>query len=194
MTFKKQLSLIAATASMSLMAFGAQAESGYYGMPAPVNVYVDIKAGQNDFSNSCGVLYSCDRSTTSYGLTYGVQMNPNYAVEIGYTDFGQAKRGGGDTKAQAANLSFVGRIPLNQFALFAKVGMSYGKTETTTALISDVRRGNGYGWAPSYGVGVSYDLTSNVAVLAEWAQTNMAFAGEGQEHVDGANIGLRLKF
>jgi len=194
MTLIKRLSLMTATAAMALVASGAQAESGYYGMPTPTNVYVDIKAGQNDFSNNCGALFACDRSATSYGLTYGIQMNPNYAVEFGYTDFGQAQRGGGETKAQAARMSFVGRIPMDRFALFAKVGVSYGKTETTTALVSDIARGNGYGWAPSYGVGVSYDLTTDVAVLAEWEQTNMEFAREGQEHVDGANVGIRFKF
>lgn len=186
-------------AGLSALAFTTQAQaqsttSGRYGLDAPNASYFEVKAGQSQFNNDCGVLYGCDRKDTSYGITYGREINPNYAVEVGYTDHGKVSRGGGDTKAQSANVSLVGKLPMDRFALFGKLGAVYGKTSTSTALISDVQAGNGYGWGATYGVGVSYDLTQNVTVALQWEEANLHFAGEGQEKVNGTNLGVRFKF
>lgn len=195
---RKHIATLVALAGLSGLSASALAQTttstSTMGHRAMGPNYVDVKVGQSQFSTTCGSIYRCDDEDTSYGVSFGQQITPNYAVELGYTHFGKAQRGGGDVKAQAANVSLVGRLPYDRFALFAKVGAAYGMTKSTAALISDTPSGKGYGWGATYGVGVSYDLNPDMTVLAQWDETNLKFAGEGQEHVSGASVGLRFKF
>lgn len=189
----KHLAAMIALAGLSATAL-AQSATASAQVAAPGSHYLDVKAGQSRFSTTCGRLYGCDDADTSYGVSFGHQINPNYAVELGYTNFGKAERGGGDVKAQATSLSLVARLPFDRFAVYGKAGASYGMTKSSAAFISDTPSGKAYGWGANYGVGVSYDLTPDMTVLAQWDETNLKFAGEGQEHVNGASVGLRFKF
>lgn len=188
---RKHVATLVALAGLSGLSASVLAQTAQRAMGSN---YVDVKVGESNFSTTCGSIYRCDDEDTSFGVTFGQQINPNYAVELGYTHFGKAQRGGGDVKAQAANVSLVGRLPYDRFALFGKVGASYGVTRSSAALISDTPSGKGHGWGANYGVGVSYDLSPDMTVLAQWEETNLKFAGEGQEHVNGASVGVRFKF
>ena len=156
--------------------------------------YFDFKLGQSSFDTNCGNFYRCDNSDTSFGITYGQDIDRHLGVEFGYTDYGSATRGGGDLKASAANASLVARLPLNQLSLFGKVGLAYGWTDSRPANFSDVSAGKDSGFGPQIGLGVAVDLNKTTAVVLQWEQSQLPFAGESSRAVDNTSVGLRLKF
>lgn len=180
-------SKLLAAATLSAISLGASAQT--YG-PG----YFDFKLGSSDFSNQTGNIYRSDSSDTSFGITFGQDLNPNAAVEFSYTDFGSAVRGGGDLKASAASASYVAKLPVDRITFFGKVGLAYGWTDSRPARFSDVPSGSDSGFGPHLGLGASFDINKQLAIVGQWEQTSMPFAGEGQEHVDNTSIGLRVKF
>lgn len=156
--------------------------------------YWGLSLGQSRYNTPQGNLYSSDRSDTSYKLTYGRHLTPHFGTELSVYDLGKSARGGGETKANGANLSLVGRLPMDRVTLFGKIGANYGRTSTSTALVSDVQAGKATGWGPSVGLGASYDLTPSTALVAEWERSRLEFAGSGRSEVDNTSLGLRWKF
>ena len=184
-------------ASACLLAIGALAAHQAHAqssLSAGGSSYLELKGGPNEFKADCGNLYRCDKKSTQYGVSFGQQVSPNYGYEVGYTDFGSMSRGGGDTQAQGVNLSVVGRIPLDRLAVFAKVGATYARTQTDTALISDIRGGNAYGWGANYGAGVSLDVTEGISVVGQWEETRLKLADDRDARVHGVNVGVRFKY
>jgi opacity protein-like surface antigen len=182
---------LGAWAAMALLASAgaAQAQSatndtGYFG----------LQIGRSDYQLSCGALYSCDNRDTSYKLTYGRHLTPNFGAELGLMDLGKASRGGGDTHASAANLSLVGRLPMDRFTLYGKLGATYARTSVGTAAVSDVPSGKASGWGPSAGVGMTYDLSPKTSMVLEWERQRLEFANLGRQDVDNTSIGLRYRF
>ena len=122
---------IAAAAALALSGLGAQAQVAN-------SSYFDFKLGNSDFSARCGNFYRCDSTDSSYGVTYGQNLNPNAALEFSYTDFGSAVRGGGDVKASAASAAYVAKLPVDRVTFFGKVGVAYGWTDSRPATFTDV--------------------------------------------------------
>lgn len=185
---KKRLGTWAAMALLAT-AGAAQAQSasndiGYFG----------LQIGRSDYQLPCGTLYNCDTKDTSYKLTYGRHLTPNFGAELGLMDLGKVSRGGGDTHASAANLSLVGRLPMDRFTLYGKLGASYARTSVGTATVSDVPSGTASGWGPSAALGVSYDLNPRTAMVLEWERQRLEFANLGRQDVDTTSIGLRYRF
>ncbi len=156
--------------------------------------YLGLNLGQSRFDAPRGSLHGGDDRDQSAKITYGIGLTPHFSTEVSVFDLGSISRGGGTTKVSGASLSLVGRIPVDRLALFGKVGATYGRTDTTTALLSDVRAGKTTGWSPSVGAGVSYDLTPSTALVAEWERHRLEFAGSGRDAVDATSVGVRWKF
>lgn len=182
-------------AAVALAATGAaQAQDSLRGIePAPVS-YLDFKAGPSKFSAPCGNVYSCDRKDKQYGVTLGRELSPNHAVELGYTNFGKVQRGGGESSAKGLSVNLVGRLPMDRFAVFGKVGATYAKTSTDVPALTDIPGGTVKGWGVNYGVGMSYDVAPGVTVLTQWEEAQVKFAGDKRENVHGATVGVRFKF
>lgn len=181
--------VLAAVTALGALAPAAQAQTstasqGYWG----------LSLGQGRSHAPQGNLFNSDRSDTSYKLSYGRNLTPHFGAEGAVYRLGSFERGGGDTKAEGASLSAVGRLPVDRFTLFGKVGVNYGRTNTSTAAISDVAAGKASGWNPSVGLGLAYDLSANTAVVAEWERHRMDFAGSGHSDVDNTSIGVRWTF
>lgn len=181
--------VLAAITALTAWAPVAQAQTSTAG-----DSYWGLSVGQGRSQAPQGQLFNGDRNDTSYKLSYGRHLSPHFGAEASVYRLGKFGRGGGETTADGASLSAVGRIPVDRFTLFGKVGANYGRTHTSTAAISDVAAGKATGWNPSVGLGVSYDLSANTAVVAEWERHRLDFAGSGRSDVDNTSIGLRWKF
>lgn len=187
---KLAAAVAALTAAFGLLPAGtAQAQTGLNDRG-----YWGLGVGQSRYDLSNGVLFGADRRDTSWKLSYGRHLTPYLGAEVSAFDLGSVGRGGGQTKAHGANLSLVGRLPVDRFTLFGKLGTTYGRTHATTAVVSDVAAGKASGWGPSVGLGVSYDLTPTMALVGEWERQRLSFAGSERSDVDNTSIGLRWKF
>jgi OOP family OmpA-OmpF porin len=102
-----------------------------------------------------------DNSEFAWGLFGGYQANRWLGVELGYRDLGKQTIGGTTADANAWELVGVGRLPIvDRLAAYGKLGGYMGHahgggiTEDTTQL--------------TYGLGVEYGFTRNIAVRGEW--------------------------
>lgn len=161
----------------------------------PDRAYLDLQVGRSqiDLPNGTG-LYDNESHDTSYSVAYGWHFLPFLGGEIGYLDAGKVSRGGGETKARAANLSLVATVPVGPFSLFAKGGGAYSETDTSALPLSGVQTGKASGWGPTYGAGVSLNVLPNMAVVAQWNRYKMHFAGIGKDDVENTSVGLRIRF
>lgn len=159
------------------------------------DMYIGLSAGRTAADIDCGTaLYSCDRHDTSYKLTLGRHFAPFLGGEVSVLQGGKAARGGGTTSMEAADAFLIGRLPVGPLQVFAKGGLSYSHTDTSSGVLSGLTDGTASGWAPAYGVGVSVDVLPSVSVVAELERRRMEFAGEGRQNVDNTSLGLRYKF
>ena len=202
MTVLKSLTLIAA-ASLALAA-GAQAQttstttsaSSSYSMNSPGSRYIGFNVGKSNFKLNNGLgAFPSDSKDTSYSLYGGSYLNPNFGVELGYTDFGRVSRAGGSTRADGVNLSVVGRLPLSpSFNVLGKLGTTYGRTDVSAAPASGVTSGRETGFGVSYGLGVEYAFTPAVSAVLQYDEHKLRFVNNGRDTVGTASVGLRYNF
>lgn len=152
--------------------------------------YVGLNIGRSDYSLGGG-----DDKDNFGRLSLGAMVNPNFGYELGYVDFGNVDRAGGNTKARGVNFSLVGRVPVgDRFGLFGKLGTTYGRSTVSSAPGSGVAAGRESGWGVAYSLGASFDITQQWSLVAEWERHDVRFAGTGREEVDAASIGVRYRF
>lgn len=182
---------------------------------------------QNDW-RADGGSSSTDRTDTAYKIAVGLQANPYVALELQYIDLGEASyKGRGSfvdlgqtinyndklkTETSGFGANLVGTYPIEDFNLFAKVGYHYLKTKAKlsgnasadgTEFLALSSSGSVRKWTPSFGVGASYNITPEFAVVAEYerykgvADTKANIDGErfSMKHdIDFASVGLRYNF
>jgi len=100
----------------------------------------------------------------------------------------------------------VGIYPIDDFTVFAKAGYHAMRTKASSTFHSNVasiadisERKTVTKWTPSIGIGASYDMTKELAVVAEYelykGVANKKVSGDNLKHdVDFASVGLRYKF
>lgn len=96
--------------------------------------YIGVKAGTADKK-----VTGTSESSGAFGVFGGYAFNPNFAVELGYTDLGSVASGA--IKFTTFDVSAVGSYPINeQFSLYGKLGMAntkekgFGASETRSAV------------------------------------------------------------
>ena len=183
---------------------GMSSESGSdfmgmgHGMRSAGSSYVEINAGQTDFARLDTGLggFGHDNNDTAYGLAIGSFFpNQNIGVEFAYTNFGKVQRAGGETKAEGASVSLIGRLPLtDSFNLLGKIGTTYGSTNVSASTLSGVETGseNGFDW--SYGVGAEWVFNPQWSALLQYSEHRMTFAGDNNERVSATTVGARWSF
>lgn len=223
----KKTLLAAAVLALSATAVQADEVSGYLTGSvgqAKADKPSVVKREMNDFKELGGST-STDRTDTAYKIAVGLQANPYVALELQYIDLGKSKYKGAlsapgigsysekidfDTSGFGANL--VGTLPLDDFTLFAKVGYHYLKTKgslkESVSLVgignfSESGSDNVRKWTPSFGVGASYSITKELAVVAEYERyqgvankkVNVDDEKISFKHdIDFASVGLRYNF
>ena len=192
----------AIVASLGLLPFAAVAQTptaqgsttnGSW-LPYTQNGYVGINLGESRFDHEdCVFGFDCDdKSDNLAGKVYvGGMFNPNFGVELGYVNVGKQKMNGGERKAQGANISLVGNIPLDRWSIFGKLGTTYSWTKTSAPVGVT---GDEDGWGLSYGAGVGYSFTPQSQIVLEWDRNRMDFANQNNVDVDLYTVGYRYHF
>ena len=144
--------------------------------------YMGINAGRTD-------LIAAD-TATAYDIYAGGMWNKNFGLEIGMADFGKMTRNASSVTAYGFSLKAVGVMPLTEsLGAFAKLGTMYTRTKVNTSgsQVSD------NSWGTTYGVGLNFDISSQLAAVVAWDQTNMHLAG-AREHINTTSVGLKYRF
>jgi OmpA-OmpF porin, OOP family len=177
-------------------ATGAQAQSSNYSLYAPGASYVGLNAGKSDFSLGSGIgNFTSDKRDTVYSIYAGSYFTPNLGLELGYTNLGKINRAGGNTKAEGANLSLVGKFPVgSSFNLMGKLGTTYGRTDVSSAPGSGIVSGNESGFGVSYGLGAEYTFNPSWSAVLQYDAYDLKFPGSGRDRVSAATAGLRYRF
>lgn len=183
-----------ATAQTSTRSAGNMTERSSF-IPYTQQGYVGLNVGQSkyDLNPGAGGL-GFDDTGTATKLYAGGYFNPNFGLEFGYLNFGNANRVGGTTKAQGLNLSLVGRLPLNeQFDVFGKVGTTYARTRTSGYPGLGVATGKDNGFGLSYGLGVRWAFNPQWAAVLEWERHRLDFA-DGKSNTNMTTLGVQYRY
>lgn len=141
--------------------------------------YIGADVGQ---ANHSPAAYT-DDTDTSFGVNAGYAYTKNLAVEVAYTDLGNAATGAVGTKTKAADISAVGTYDLGGgYGLFGRLG--YASVESTTLAAANRHE------SLTYGAGASYRLTEAWGVRGGVNRYNLA----GGDHVTNVGLGLRYSF
>jgi OOP family OmpA-OmpF porin len=112
-------------------------------------------------------------------LQLGYQVNPNFALEAGYIDFGKASytstySGGvasGTVKAGGIDFAALGILPVtDSFSVFGKVGVVAAQVKSSISATGLTSPGDTKSTvvAPLLGLGVSYKISDNTDLRAEY--------------------------
>jgi OmpA-OmpF porin, OOP family len=184
--------------SASLLAFPALAQSPDSGF------YIGGHLGQAEAKDSCDDFnapgISCDDKDTAWRVLGGFQFNRNLAIEGAYTDLGEfsASGPGGSARAEASALELtgVGAFPLgNAFSVYGKAGIYRGEVDgrLDATLVSGSAEDTNTDF--TFGAGVKFDMTQNVALRAEWQRYNdMGGDDTTETDVDVLSVGLLYRF
>jgi OmpA-OmpF porin, OOP family len=172
--------------------------------------YLGAKAGQSEFKGSCtptpGITFlSCDEKDTAWGVFAGYQVNRYFAVEGGWTDFGETEASAtvGGIPVNAAisakgwELVGVGSIPFtDQFSAYAKAGAFRWRVRGSVAVPGvGSASANDSGTDFTYGVGLRFDFTKVVGARLEWQRYNdVGSSNTGQGDLNLLTLGILVKF
>lgn len=124
-------------------------------------------------------------SDTALKIFGGYQINRSFAVEFGYSDFGDVTVGNRSANASAWELIGLGKFPLgNQFYVYGLAGLTKIKTETT---VSGLRVSDD-STELTFGFGLQYDFTPQVGARLQWQRY------DASNEVDVASVGVLYKF
>jgi OOP family OmpA-OmpF porin len=134
--------------------------------------YVGLHVGQAKAKDACdtigGLGLSCDDKDTMFRILGGYQFNKHLAVELGYNDFGSAEASGAGNasfEAKAWEATAVGSWPFTpNLSAYGKLGMYRGDTDATGTGGSASETNTDL----TYGIGVRWDFTRNLAARAEY--------------------------
>jgi len=167
--------------------------------------YAGLGIGQSKAKDACtdivGPVISCDDTDTAWKIFGGYQFNANFGAELGYTDLGEVSAtfagfGSATFKSKGIELLGVGTYPINQqFSVFGKLGFFRWDLDFNdgTGLVGSASES---GTDLTYGFGVKYNFTKNVALRVEWqrytdvGETNTT----GMADVDVLGVSVIIKF
>ena len=173
---KRSMALTAAGVLLAACA-GAHAQTADTRLRMDTGFYLGAGVGSGEMRDFCTTIGgACDDQDVSWNVFAGYQINRNWAVEAGYTDFGEASTSGFvagvpisvRVRSKGAELVGVGILPLgSNFSLYGKAGAFYYESDaTTTGAI--VRSSSDNGWHLTFGLGAQYDFNGKFATRIEW--------------------------
>ncbi len=173
------------------------------------NFYVFGDLGQGKMEVDLGDDYSLSKTSTTYSIGAGYDVNEFFAVEVAYRDLGNVKFSGEDFddvgdytytdkhSATALQASVVGKLPISdEFSLFGRVGVA--NLDVDSKYTASFANGDApYSDTSSesktravFGLGASYNITEQVALRAEYNQ----FAKWDDVKLSGFTVGAVYKF
>jgi OOP family OmpA-OmpF porin len=156
--------------------------------------YAGLGVGDSKLDNACVGGFSCDDKDTSYRAYAGTHFNRWLGLEFGATNLGKWDRGGGQTKAWAADIAATAGIPLGaNSSIFGKLGAAYTQTDIT-GTAPGLETGKKSDWSPRYGVGGQLGLSQNWALRADWDRYQDVQFRAQKEDVDTLMVGVQYTF
>ena len=156
---------------------------------------------------------SKDESDSGFKLYGGYRFTRNFALEGGWADLGSFRATRNVTAPAVGSftaeiessgpfIDAVGIIPLQQFALFGKLGAMYATTETTFSTTGAVILAPGVPRSSDdselefkFGLGASYSFTRNFAIRAEYERFfDVGTSDTGEGDIDLISIGIVFRF
>ena len=135
--------------------------------------YAGFGLGMSTAKDACdgvGPGISCDDEDTAFKILGGYRINPNFAVEVGYTDLGKASAseigvGTASIESSGFEVLAVGIAPISpQWSLYGKVGLFSWDLDVKGTGGSLSESGNEL----TYGFGASYDFSRTTALRLEY--------------------------
>lgn len=138
--------------------------------------YLGATVGRSEARDFCSIGGACDPRDLSWNVFAGYRFNRHFALEGGYTNFGEASTsgfvGGASTRITAETTAFelvgVGRVPLGDaFSLYGKAGFFRFESDGAArgALVdTQSRKGTEF----TFGFGAEYTFTPAFTARLEW--------------------------
>lgn len=208
MNFTKVMPLALAIGST-----GAWADNGLYAVGEVTHSRDTLSTGTNDAAltsaGATALTSSGKGNSNQWRLQLGYKLNPNFAVEAGYIDFGKAKYSAsytdgtaqGRVKAGGFDVAALGILPLtDNISVFGKAGIAAARVKSSLSAsapaseASDSTSANVVG--PLVGLGASYKLSDAMDVRAEYDHaSNLGKSGStGKISSNMLSVGLAYHF
>jgi hypothetical protein len=134
----------------------------------------------------------CSRWDTAWKIFGGGKFNEMFGLEAAWMDLGTVSQGGGTIEARGLNFSLLAGFPIGpNSGVHAKIGTTYGTTETRGVLGGGSTRD--HDWGTSFGVGASIGINQNLQVRLDWDRNRFEFSGTNR-NVETLMVGLQTKF
>ncbi len=139
-----------------------------------MGAYVGVAIGQATQDGQCDNVappVTCDDKDSAWKIFGGYQFNRNLAVELGYSNFGEAtaRSGAGFVTDEASAFEMTGvlMLPLaDRFSIYGKLGFYRGELERTSNLATPTGTNSSTGL--TFGGGVRFDVTNAIGVRLEY--------------------------
>lgn len=172
---------------------------------ASAQVYVGGTVGTTKWNDSCVGAVKCDTTGNSYKLLGGYTLDKNFAIEASYFSLGKMSATAtvaGKTvtpEVKGTGFSIAGVFSQDfsddgKFGGFAKLGIARVKTDVNAAIPGIASYSSDTtSTQPVFGLGLTYKVSKEVALRAEFEQTR-AKLGTEKDNVRSFNIGATYAF
>ncbi|GGY25966.1 outer membrane beta-barrel protein [Pseudoduganella albidiflava] len=165
------LALVASAAAFGAVSAHAADGSPYVGIGGVVS--------EHRYNNMAGDTTGADNAKHEYGGKFfaGYQINPMFAVEAGYTDFGKSDysyavngaRGRGEADSKSYYLAGKASYPVaEKVNVFGKLGVAHNKNDVTVSGLAGNYRGESSRNAAYAALGAEYAVTEKVGLSLEY--------------------------
>lgn len=193
---------------LSMISLGAQAQATGVKLNMDSGFYVGGGLGRSEFREFCSNFgAACDDKDLSWNVFAGYQFNRYWAIEGGYSNFGEATSsgflvGGAPITVTAETTAFelvgVGSLPLGDaFSIYAKAGIFRYESDGS-ASGGIVGSASDSGTELTFGLGAQYAFARNLAARLEWQRYfnvgSGAFLGVPKADIGVWRLGARYKF
>ena len=167
--------------------------------------YAGASLGRSHFQETCdgirsrGFIGSCDDVDLGWRVWAGRELTDHLGVELGYVDFGNVQGTGNfnvDASVHGWTLHGVLSWPVNdELTVFGKAGLIAARVKADTSTGFHARDDD---IAPGAGAGVTYRLTDQLNLRAEWEffgkVGNSSPGGTGEDTMDLMSLGLEYHY
>ena len=156
------------------------------------HIYIGATAGQGHWRSMCQGAPTCDDTNTTVGVFAGYRINNIFSAELGFRNYGMVHASTASVKGKGWEIDGLAAWPVfEHFSVFGKLGIKRAVMKGDGTLSG----GKETSYGPTYGVGVQFELSKNVALRGEW----QAYPGVGgsslpKGDVDTLSVGALWQF